>query len=270
MEQAVAIDDQMIGQVFSIGSERQRMVYLQTFKENLDLFLSFISEASLDLSFSARQAGVDVVLKRKALAAEALAVQREALLGGRYPNLAPKLEALLALRQQIAQKLLTGPSGQSSALFQKNVTQWRAQQETLEAELARLIPEMDLSQKLQNVDRRIVAEALPKATALIEFIRFRPFDFAATPAKGGSWQRPDRYLAFVVIAGQPEAVQLVDLGQAKPIDQLIARYRTRTTGDAEDRGAIQRVKSTSQPAQGSRHRKRAENGSLRSAAPGPS
>jgi CHAT domain-containing protein len=41
-------------------------------------------------------------------------------------------------------------------------------------------------------------------------------------------------LAFILLAGQPESFCLVDLGSAKTIDALLARYRSQITGDCND------------------------------------
>ena len=58
------------------------------------------------------------------------------------------------------------------------------------------IPEMDLSQKLENVDRLAISAALPKGTALIEFVRFWPAKLKAIPGKNDAQWAPARYLAF--------------------------------------------------------------------------
>lgn len=108
MQQAAAIDDRMIGQIFSMGSENQRTAHLKTLEGNLDILLSLVAQ-SLWASPVAVRTALDVVLRRKALGAEALAAQQEAILGGQYPQLAPQLQALTILRSQIAQKTWAGP-----------------------------------------------------------------------------------------------------------------------------------------------------------------
>jgi CHAT domain-containing protein len=211
MEQAAAIDEQMIGQIFSISSERQRMVYLQTIQGNFEGFLTLVFQ-HLAASPSAVWRACDLVLRRKALGAEALAMQRDAVLGGRYPALAPKLLELTNLRGQIAQKTLTGPGPEGLQVHQRLLVEWNTQRERLERELVQQIPEMNLVQQLQSVDRHTVAEALPEGAALVEFVRFET-----------------RYLAFVLPAGAPDHVRLIDLGEAAPIDQMIADFRASIT-----------------------------------------
>jgi tetratricopeptide (TPR) repeat protein len=199
MEQAASIDDLMIGQVFSIGSESQRMAYLKEVRGNLEGFISLISQ-HLSSSRAAINSAIELILRRKAIGAEALATQRDAVLGGRYPELEPELRNLINLRMQIAQKTLAGPGQEGLAEHQKTLSVWNKQKENLEAELVRQIPEMNLEQKLKQIDRQAIASTLPEGAALIEFVHFDVFDFKAVPAKGESEWKPARYLAFVILA----------------------------------------------------------------------
>jgi tetratricopeptide (TPR) repeat protein len=233
MEQAASIDDLMIGQVFSIGSESQRTAYLKKVRVNLALFISLISQ-HLSSSRAAINSAIELVLRRKAIGAEALAAQRDAVLGGRYPDLEPELKDLINLRMQIAQKTLAGPGQEGLAEHQKTLSIWNKQKENLEAELVRQIPEMNLEQKLKQVDRQAIASTLPEGAALIEFVHFDVFDFKAVSAKGESKWKPARYLAFVILAGEPDNVQMIDLGEARFTDKSIARFRYSVTGGPEE------------------------------------
>ena len=164
-------------------------------------------------------------MRRKALGAEALSIQREAVLGGQYPALAPTLHHLHVLRIQIAQTTLAGPGPEGLAAHQEQLAAWHAEKDRLEAELARQIPEMNLERRLRAVDRQVVALALPAGATLVEFVRFPVFNFHAVPAHGDPQWDPARYVAFVLPAGDPDHVQMIDLGEAEPIDQMIATYR---------------------------------------------
>src|SRR5262249_5977916 len=109
---------------------------------------------------------------------------------------------------------------------------WNHEREQLEADLARRVPEMDLHQRLRAIDRRTVATALPAGSALVEFVHFHIFDFKGVPARGEPTWLPPRYLAFVLLAADPEHVRMIALGEAEPIDQLIAEFRAGITGEA--------------------------------------
>lgn len=234
MEQAAAIDDRMIGQVFSIGSDSQRIAFLQLVQVRVQVFLSLVRQ-HLGTAPDAVGAALDLVLRRKAIGAEALAAQRDALLGGKYPDLQPQLREWTALRRQIAQQTLAGAGPQGLSAHQQRLAEWDQQKERLEAVLARRMPEMNLEQNLRAADRRAVALALPAGMALVEFVRFHVFDFQAVPARGEPRWQLARYLAFVLPAGKPDHVQMIDLGEAEPIDRMIRDFRAGITGETETR-----------------------------------
>src|SRR5207244_1791540 len=138
----------------------QRMEYLKTLRGRFDGFLSLVSRVFAD-STEAVQAALDLTLRRKGIGAEALAVQRDVILSGRYPALETRLRELSALRMQIAQKTLTGPGPEGVEAHLQRVKEWNLQREQWETELAHQIPEMNLSKQLQNIDHRLIAKKLP-------------------------------------------------------------------------------------------------------------
>jgi len=235
-QQADAIDDYMIGQVFSVGSENQRATYAKSIQTHLAAHLSLVLHYFSETA-SAVRAALDLVLRRKAIGLEALLVQRAAVLGGKYPVLQPRLSELTTLRMQVAQKILSGPGAEGIEVHQKQLAEWNARKERLEADLARQIPEMNVERRLRTAEHQAVALALPEGVALVEFVRFGVFDFEAVPGRGESRWKPARYIAFVLKAGEPDNVHIIDLGEAEVIDQMIATFRAGITGEAESRGS---------------------------------
>jgi CHAT domain-containing protein len=232
MEQVTAIDDRMIGQILAIGSERQRAAFLNTVLAKLHAFLSLVLQHLGD-SPKAIHAALELVLRRKAVAAEAVAAQRDAVLGGKYPALEPKLHRLVALRMQIARKRLSGPGLESLESHLRGLADLEARKEALEAELAGQIPEMNLEQRFRAADCRAVALNLPDELVLVEFVRFPVCDFQAVPTRGEPRWKPARYVAFVLAGGAPDGVKMIDLGEAEPIDRLIAVFRAGIIAEAE-------------------------------------
>jgi len=235
MRQASSIDDQTISQVFSVASERQRIAYILDVAGRLDGFLSLVARC-MPTSGKAVQAALDLVLRRKAILAETLAIQRDAIWLGRYPELQPKIEALAKLRQQIARETLEGPSREKLETHLLSLAELTVQKEKLQIELAQDIPDIALEQRLRSADRQAVALALPKDSALVESIRFHVCDFQAIPSRGQPrWLGP-RYLAFVLPAGKPDQVTLADIGKADEIDSLIRTFREMTARIETARG----------------------------------
>jgi tetratricopeptide (TPR) repeat protein/CHAT domain-containing protein len=230
MKQAQSIDDHLIRHVFSFASESQRMGYIKALRGEMDSFLSLVSR-HLSNSPAAVMDAMDMVLKRKAIVAEALAAQRDAVLGGRYPDLAPTLHKLRTLNAQIARKIMSGPGPEGPEAHRELLEKWKAEKESIEVLLASRIPEIDLERRLADANRRKVADALPEGAVLVEFVRFNPFDFKAIPAQGQSPWKPARYLAFVLPAGEPRNIRMIDLGDADAIDAMISDFRIAIKAD---------------------------------------
>jgi CHAT domain-containing protein len=225
MQEVTAVDDQLIEQVFSFATERQRLAFLARQQPNFDVYLSLVWQYFSE-SKEVVRAAADFVLRHKGISAEVLALQRDAVISGRFPNLQPQLAALTALRWELVEKNLRGPANEGMDYHKSEIEHLSEEKEKLEAALAAAIPELKLKQTLRAADREAVARALPEHSALIEFVRF--YVYRAT--KGSVSFETPRYMAFVLMAREPESLQLIDLGEAEPIDRLISAFREMTTG----------------------------------------
>jgi CHAT domain-containing protein/tetratricopeptide (TPR) repeat protein len=246
MEQAAAIDDrQMIGQGFKFHSEEWRASILNASHASYFPLLSLVLQHLGD-SPDAIHAAYELVLRRKAIGAEAIAAQRDAVRRGKYPSLEPQLRDLAALRMKIARKTLAGPGPEDLESHKRVLGEWKDQRERLEEVLARQIPEMNLEQKLRASDRRAVAMNLPDGVALVEFVRSPVSDFQSLLArpklnrKGKRYGaigmldwKPDCYVAFMLSGDAPDDVQMIVLGEAEPIDRLIADFRAGIIANVE-------------------------------------
>jgi tetratricopeptide (TPR) repeat protein len=251
MQQQVAIDNQIMGQILFVSSERQRLAYLTKIQANISDFLSLVLQYFPNSPANVGKA-LELVWQRKGIGAEASVTQREAILGERYAQnleLTEKFREFTTWRMQIARKTLAG-LGEDETLesYQNLLTQWNERKEQLEVELAQQIPEIRLERQLRRVDLQSVAATLPKKSILIEFIRFKVYDFQAVFVEG---QPEFRYLALILPAGAPENVQAIDLGKADTIDNLLAQFRAsiidRTENRDLDLGSINFSAGTNHP-----------------------
>ena len=126
---------------------------------------------------------------------------------------------------------LAGPGKQGAKVFSEFLAQLNQHRERLEASLAAEIPELNLERRLRAVDATTVARRLPERSSLVEFVRYFPVDFEASVRTSRRAVNPARYAAFVMTAGRPEAVNLIDIGEADHIDQLIAEFRAEIMGE---------------------------------------
>lgn len=230
MQDAAKIQNQVLGQIFSISSDNQRLTYLQQNRWQLDVFLSLVAQYLPDAP-KAVQTAFDLVLRRKALGAEAAAMQRTAILSDRYRHLAPQLEQLRQLDNQIASLTWNVPPPEQLAAYQTQLATLYQQRDEIDRSLSRDIPEMNLQKQLDTANRRAIALALPEGATLMEFVRFNVFNFKAILANGDSQWLPARYLAFILPTKEPEQVQMIDLGEAEAIDNLIRVFRKSVSGD---------------------------------------
>ncbi|MGZ4881230.1 MAG: CHAT domain-containing protein [Halobacteriota archaeon] len=234
MKQAESISDHTIAEILSAGSESQRLIYLQSIRYSAHLFLSLLSQLCPSSKRASNKA-MDLVQRRKGIGAEALAAQRDAVLGGKYPALRERLERLYTLKSEIIRKTFAGPGTESVDKYRQHLGELNEQREQLEAALAHQIPEMRLEQQLKAVDYQAIARRLPEGTALVEFVRFYTHNFTAVPARGERELGLPHYLAFVLRAQEPDSLVMLDLGSAKHIDRMIIDFRASIIPEAQVR-----------------------------------
>ena len=228
-KEAETIEDGVIQQIFSIGSEKQRLQYLETRAGRLDGLLSLVFQSFPD-DAAARQVSLDLVLRRKGLVGESAAVSRQLAGTDRHPALKPRMDRWAALTMQIARKTLAGPGTDRVDDHHRQIAEWTQEKDGLEADLAREIPEIQLTETLKRTNCRAVAASLGDGQVLVEFVRYHVFDFNA---RGRDDWKPPRYCAFVLTKNAPDAPGLVDLGEAARVESLIASFRESITAEDE-------------------------------------
>lgn len=217
----------IIEQVFIVSSDRQRLNYLQQNYYNLEVFLSFVWQY-LPNHQEAILFAYDYVLRRKAIASETALKQNLAVLSGQYPHLADKLTQKRQLTEQIASLRLEDKPFVDKRAYLEELEQ---QKQQLEQELSRSI-DFPLLSELEKANRHTVALKLPKTSTLIEFVRFRVFDFQ------NNQYLSSRYLAFILPAREEEKVTMIDLGETETIDQLVIDFRQDITKEEFIKPAI--------------------------------
>ncbi|MCT7976825.1 CHAT domain-containing protein [Laspinema olomoucense] len=226
MQQATQIQNRTIGEILSISSDRQRLEYMQQNYWQLEIFLSLITQY-LPEEATAKQAALDLVLRRKGLATEAGLLLRSLIFSGRYPHLMPEFEKLRQLIQQVSflTTQMQNQSGERLSGYRAELARVTQEREEVERSLSRQMPEMNLQMHLNHASREAIAQALPKGSTLVEFVRFYVFNFKAVKAHGDKQWFPARYLAFVLPAGEAAGVEMIDLGEADEIDRLCQTFR---------------------------------------------
>lgn len=221
----------------SISTDRQRIELLGQHHFAIEVLLSMVVEFRSGSPNNVREA-FKRVLQHKGLALEAHARVRKVAAKG-DAELTPAIVELRSFQKNQSAVLLRPEDNDKPRGGDELVP---ALVRDLEEEaIVRQMGAADVWRDAPEVDFESVAQALPKNAALVEFVRFAPYDFTEDlmlplrERERQSWL-PERYLAFVLVDGDSD-VRLLNLGDAAEIDDLIASFRARYSGGGRDLGS---------------------------------
>jgi CHAT domain-containing protein/Tfp pilus assembly protein PilF len=238
VKDVITIEDELIGKVFSIGSERQRMAFLNIINKNFHNFLSLTNQYFSNSKEEIKYA-VNLTIRRKGIGAEVLTATRDAVLSGKYPEMESKLRELNIIRKQIARKALDGKDeNEMLETHNKILEEWNNRKENLEEELANHIPEIGLEQKLKASSLETISKYLSIDTVLIELVKFNFTDFSNQSNNDVENNKRSHYLAFVIYGNTIKDIQMFDLGDSELIDDKINKFRNSVTGENQNRNLI--------------------------------
>ena len=232
MQRELYIENELMDQVMGFTSEIQKLEFLAKQRSNLDIFLTLAATLSRTDN-NAKDSAFAVWLKRKGAALEAQRQFQQALVLSGDPKGKAVFERLSQLCAEVTKLTFTGPGQGDVEKYQARLSKLKNDQAILEAELAKLSRNYARERNRTKADVKTVAAALPKGSALVDFAKINIFDFNA---KGNAKQwKPPHYIVFVLPAGFPDRLTLVDLGEAEPIEQAVSSLRTalHDTQDAE-------------------------------------
>ena len=95
------------------------------------------------------------------------------------------------------------------------------EKDRLEAQLSRLSQPFAMKQEMAKADCEKIARLLVPQIALVEFARIETIK----SKNKDKATLPDRYISFVLHAGDGNRISMVDLGDADNIDRLITQYK---------------------------------------------
>ena len=216
------IEDRQFGETMSLSSDELRMSYSFEAMFSLDLLLTVARNATAGPDPRLEKT-LDIVLRRKALVAQATAARRDVVFGGRYPSLRPLLEEMYALQNQLALMGLNPETGNLAATDAR-VSAKRDRLRLLETSLAKEIPELRIDKMLHAVTTQRVLEQMPASWSVIEFVRAGIVDFAAPFSHDEYAGMNHHYFAFVIPSANIEQLRLLDLGPAEELDQLVGEF----------------------------------------------
>ena len=229
---ADTIIEQQLALNLAVGSERQKLVFLQSMSERTDKTISLhLREAAANDEASALAALV--ILQRKGRVLDAMtdtfAAARQRVTD---PGDRARLDQLNATIAQLAQVALGRSAAMGRDERRQAIKDLEARKEQLEAELSEHSAE--LRAEMRPVTLEAVQAALPDRAVLLELAVFHPYD--PTVEGSGGFGAP-HYAAYVI--GRHGAARGRDLGDAAAIDAMIEALRQALRDPA--RGDVQRL-----------------------------
>ena len=226
--EGIAVENQFLTNYLSYATPENQLILLEQMHDSLEIFTSFIWQYQSD-NPEAVAALLTAILQRKAASTITSAILNRTQYTNRYPELAETFDLWNDLKQQITQ---TDDESTRKRL--------ESESKQLQEYLARRVPEI----KAESLDitHQTVAFYLPPLSQLIEFFRFRAINFQTTSEGSES-----RYLALILSPDVDTAVQLIDLGTAAPIDELIEKYRRVFVKEDRQQMSKPKIKQTPKP-----------------------
>jgi CHAT domain-containing protein/Tfp pilus assembly protein PilF len=214
LSRATTVDESNFSINLVIGSERQKLAYLDIFSKQTDFTLSLQSQAApndpqaFDLAFT-------TLLRRKGRGLDAMTDTIAILRRSATPEDKTLFDRLTEARSQLAALSLREPEVAKPDTYRTRLETLKEKVEELEEELSSR--SAAFRRQSQPITLFAVRAALPTDSALIEFAFFTPLDPKTEKSK------PPRYLAYLLPAqGQPK---WVDLGEAALIDRAVDAWR---------------------------------------------
>jgi CHAT domain-containing protein len=235
-----AIHEKQIDQIFSFSSEKERFQFLDTLDGGIHSFLTLCAER---LGADGSEVGLNFLLRRKGLVLDSLMEDAELARLSGNPTLQELMTQLRETKTRLATLILAEPKNLTSEQNRASISGLQSQVEKLEKDLARGSTRLEALQSGRKVVQPEVAAALPQGSALVEFAKYKSFNFDAKlnePRRGTYC-----YIAYILCKGESKPL-LVRLGEAKPIDNLIKIYQETLQGFVEKRTKVKDVNATSE------------------------
>ncbi|TQM32189.1 CHAT domain-containing protein [Nocardia bhagyanarayanae] len=218
-DEALALDDRWLIEVFSRGSQRQWLAAASASQFRVDQMLSLVfAELSGDPAAAAIVASA--ALRRKGLTTRAARslIDRAARMSDADPLVSTLAQKAAELRAMIGAWRLAGPAPGQEKEHEDRLFAGRRQLDAMEAEIATRTHRVSDSDLFGRPLGELVS-AIPSQAALVEFRRFTAYDFHSEDRSEAGMRRGTRYAA-IILRDRTNAVML-DLADGDLIDRLV-------------------------------------------------
>ena len=220
MTQGLEVEEYNLAYNLGSGSEKQKLDYLATISGTLDGSISLHLQSAPN-NYDASRLALTTIFRRKGrildLLTDELQILRQQI---DDPESKTLLAELIDIRTQIAN--LTFKKSEDIPVpekYQEQLAKLQQKANNLADRISRRSSEFRTLS--QPVILETIQEIIPNNSALVELVKYRPFN-----PKAPSEQRwgQARYAAYVLHSqGEPQAI---DLGEAETIEQAAAEFRS--------------------------------------------
>jgi CHAT domain-containing protein/tetratricopeptide (TPR) repeat protein len=231
LTEVLAVSEQALTIALRSGTDSDHVTYAAQNSNVLDAALSF-NVTFAPRSASAARLGLTTLLRRKGRVIDASAAALATIRSKLSPEDKKLLDELTAARARLAKISIAGsPDLDKQA---KDIAALEDLVQRLEAQVSR--KSTAYRQAIQAIDLPAIQKLIPKDVRLVEIANYEPLDGRRAYSKIAAQPHlPRRYLAYVVAGkGDPE---LVDLGEAAPIEAAIEKLRKALADPDNDQAA---------------------------------
>ena len=215
---AISIEEQNLSLILATGSEARKRAYMATLSGATDVIVSIIFQ-EVPTSTQAARLALTTVLQRKGRILDVLTDSLQNLRQNLTPADQMLLDQLNTTRSQLATLIFKGVEDISAEQYRASVSTLKANANELENTLARRSAEFRVQSQPATITA--VQQQIPKDAALVELVRYRPFNAKANQPDE-RW-KPPHYAAYIL---HPQGeLQWVNLGETEAIDQVITEFR---------------------------------------------
>jgi CHAT domain-containing protein/Tfp pilus assembly protein PilF len=230
-----------LSEILPVLSEKEKLSLLHaTFKRPFHRALS-LGWAARD---EAGAASAEWLLNGKAVAHQSLAEQHLFARDTKDPKAKLLAENLQHTRARLGSLVNRLPAPGKELEYQQEMQELKTREQNLSQKLARAVGRPYRAHPWVSLNE--LRGRLGPRTVFVDIARFTVFDFTTNRSKG------PRYVAWITRPNGKESVQVIDLGDAKPIDQLVEQARKSLTHSAKSVtkvGEIEALEALQEPLQ---------------------
>jgi CHAT domain-containing protein len=228
----------------AVGSEEQKRAYMATLRRSTDAIISLdpqVGPGALPgalpralpraTNAAAARLALTVILRRKGLILDVMAESLGAMRARLDPGDIALLDELTSASSALSALASRGPRDMSAEEHRAQIQGLEAKRRSIEAELNARSSAHREAKRVVSLEE--VQAAIPEGAALLELMRYEPFDPGA--AQRGPKRppgQPPRYAAYAL--RRRGEVASTDLGEASVIDAAVASLRRDLSDPARD------------------------------------